>query len=52
MRPYRAGSFLTVVWNQVQDVAAPSDANVGNAFGRVFHDPAINVLAIKASLRL
>ncbi len=49
---YRAGSFLTVVWNQVQDVAAPSDANVGNAFGRVFHDPAINVLAIKASLRL
>jgi hypothetical protein len=49
---YRAGSFLTVVWNQVRDAAATSDANVRSAFGRVFDDPATNVLAIKASLRL
>ena len=49
---YRAGSFVTVVWNQVRDAAATSDANVGGAFSRVFHDPATSVLAIKASLRL
>jgi len=49
---YRAGSFLTVVWNQVRDAAATSDANVGGAIGRVLHDPATTVLAIKASLRL
>jgi hypothetical protein len=49
---YRAGSFLTVVWNQVRDAATTSDADVRGAFGRVFRDPATSVLAIKASLRL
>ena len=49
---YRAGSFLTVVWNQVREAAGWSDATVRGAVGRIFDDPATNVLAIKASLRL
>ena len=49
---YRAGSFLTVVWNQVRDHGATSNADVRDAFGRLFGDPATTVLAVKASLRL
>jgi hypothetical protein len=49
---YRPGSFVTAVWNQVRATEATSDADVRAAFGRVFHDPATSVLALKISLRL
>jgi hypothetical protein len=49
---YRQGSFVTAVWNQVRDRDARVDGEVRDAFARVFHDPATNVLALKVSVRL
>jgi hypothetical protein len=49
---YRPGSFVTIVWNQVRAASMESSGTAGDALGRVFGDPAANVLALKVSFRM
>jgi hypothetical protein len=49
---YRAGSFVTIVWNQTRGASTSSLGEAGAALGRVFGDPATNVLVLKVSVRL
>jgi len=50
---YRPGSYLTAVWNHRRGASVTGDPDSpGHALGRLFDDPASNVLLLKASLRV
>jgi hypothetical protein len=50
---YRPGSYLTAVWSHRRDASVGEDTlSPAHSLRRLFHDPASNVLLLKASLRV